>query len=239
GGFTGWMLLNYKKPVQVSSTLGGYHANNAVDENIKTYWSAKSGNKGEWLQSDLGAVSTVNAIQVNYADQDGELMGKVPGIYHQYIITASNDGKTWSTVVDKSANKKDVPHDYIELSKPITARYLRITNHHMPTGKFALSGFRVFGKASGNAPDTVKHFIGLRGDSERRNCWFKWQVSADATGYNLYVGTEPDKLYNSVMLYGVNEYYFTAMDKDRPYYFQIEAFNESGIGKRTQVIRIE
>ncbi|MET0242806.1 MAG: family 43 glycosylhydrolase, partial [Flavitalea sp.] len=58
--FTGWMLLNYNKPVSVSGTLGGFAANNAVDENIKTYWSAKSGNKGEWLQSDLGVVSTVN-----------------------------------------------------------------------------------------------------------------------------------------------------------------------------------
>ena len=38
--FTGWMLLNYNKPVQVSSTLGSYHPNNAVDELMKTYWSA-------------------------------------------------------------------------------------------------------------------------------------------------------------------------------------------------------
>ena len=30
--FTGWMLLNYNKPVMVSSTLGGYLPNNAVDE---------------------------------------------------------------------------------------------------------------------------------------------------------------------------------------------------------------
>ena len=72
GAFTGWMLLNYKKPVRVSSTLGGYHANYAVDENIKTYWSAASGNKGEWIQTDLGNVSTVNAIQINYADQDAD-----------------------------------------------------------------------------------------------------------------------------------------------------------------------
>ena len=36
----GWMLLNYKKPVIVSSTLGSFYSNNAVDESIKTYWSA-------------------------------------------------------------------------------------------------------------------------------------------------------------------------------------------------------
>ncbi|HEX9739586.1 MAG TPA: family 43 glycosylhydrolase, partial [Ignavibacteriaceae bacterium] len=49
--FTGWMLLNYNKPVKVSSTFGGYQPNFAVDENIKTYWSAASGEKGEWFQS--------------------------------------------------------------------------------------------------------------------------------------------------------------------------------------------
>ncbi|HET9431053.1 MAG TPA: family 43 glycosylhydrolase, partial [Chitinophagaceae bacterium] len=68
--FTGWMLLNYNKPVQTSSTLGGFHPNNAVDELIKTYWSAETANKGEWIQSDLGKLSTVNAVQINYADQD-------------------------------------------------------------------------------------------------------------------------------------------------------------------------
>ncbi len=45
--FTGWMLLNYNKPVQVSSSLGTYYANNLVDEDIKTYWSAKTADKGE------------------------------------------------------------------------------------------------------------------------------------------------------------------------------------------------
>jgi len=29
------------------------------------------------------------------------------------------------------------------------------------------------------------------------------------------------------------------MEKDQPYYFQIEAFNESGIGKRTEVIKVD
>jgi hypothetical protein len=50
--------------------------NLAVDEDIKTYWSAKTGNAGEWFQTDLGDVSTVNAIQINYADQDAEFLGK-------------------------------------------------------------------------------------------------------------------------------------------------------------------
>jgi xylan 1,4-beta-xylosidase len=239
--FTGWMLLNYNKPVVVSSTLGAFTANNAVDESIKTYWSAASENKGEWLQSDLGAVSTVRAIQINYADQDVDtsFLGKIPNLYHQYKIYASNDEKNWKVIVDKSANKKDVPHDYVELPQPIETRYLKIENIHMPSGKFALSGFRVFGNGHGSKPDTVKNFIALRGETDRRNVWLKWQVNNNATGYTIYFGEAPGKLYNSVMVYGSNEYYLKACEKDRPYYFQIEAFNENGISNRTQVIKTE
>ena len=239
--FTGWMLLNYNKSVVASSTFGGYKPNYAVDENIKTYWSAATGNKGEWFQSDLGDVSTVRAIQINYADQDVDtsFLGKIPDLYYQYKIYASNDGTNWKVIVDKSANKKDVPHDYVELLKPVQARYLKIENLHMPTGKFALSGFRVFGNGNGSKPDTVKNFIILRGDSERRNAWLKWQWNDNATGYTIYFGEAPNKLYNNVMLYGANEYYLKALEKDKPYYFQIEAFNENGISERTQVMKAE
>jgi hypothetical protein len=237
--FTGWMLLNYNKPVQVSSIYGGYSPNKAVDEDIKTYWCAASANKGEWLQSDLGEVSTVHAIQINYADQDATIMGKQPGLYHQYKLYSSTDGKSWQVLTDKSRNQTDVPHDYIALSKPVQARYIKLENIHMPTGKFAISGLRVFGYGKGQTPDTVKEFIALRGESERRNAWLKWKTVDNATGYTIYSGIAPDKLYTSVMVYGANEYYFRAMDKDKPYYFCIEAFNENGIGKRTAVIKAE
>ncbi len=237
--FAGWMLLNYNKPVQVSSTLGGFTANKAVDEDIKTYWSAATADKGEWIQTDLGVVSTVNAIQINYADQDATFMGKQLDIFHQYKLYASTDGKNWKTVIDKSRNRTDVPHEYLELPIPVKARFIRLENIHMPTGKFAISGLRVFGRGAGDVPAAVSDFIVLRGDSERRNAWLKWRVNGSATGYTVYAGTAPDKLYTSVSLYGVNEYYFNAMEKDKPYYFQIEAFNENGIGQRTPVIKAE
>ncbi|WP_315819458.1 discoidin domain-containing protein [Paraflavitalea speifideaquila] len=107
GLFRGWMLLNYNKPVTVSSTLGSYYPNYAVDENIKTYWSAATANKGEWIQTDLGNLSTVNAIQINYADQDVSFpkemdtifLGKTLGLCHQYKLYHSPDGKNgncWS-----------------------------------------------------------------------------------------------------------------------------------------------
>lgn len=243
GLFSGWMLLNYNKPVQVSSTLGGFQPNYAVDEDMKTYWSAKTGEKGEWFQTDLGEISTINAIQINYADQDATFEGKSLNVFHQYRILASTDGKKWSVAVDKSTNKTDVPHDYIELSKPIEARYLKLENIHMPTGKFALSGFRVFGKGKGKSPEKVQNFMVLRADKskfgERRSSWIRWQQNDQADGYVIYFGKAADKLYGSIMVYGKNDYFFTGMDRTDAYYFQIEAFNNNGISERTAVIKVE
>ncbi len=243
GLLAGCWLMNIQKPVQASSTLGGFQPNLAVDEDIKTYWSAKTGNAGEWYQTDLGDISTVNAIQINYADQDAEFLGKTLNKMHQYKIYASNDGKSWKTIVDKSKNQKDVPHDYIELETPVKARFLKMENLKMPTGKFALSGFRVFGKGTGEKPSAVENFVALRAEprknADRRSVWFKWKQNDLADGYVIYFGKSPDKLYGSIMVYGKNEYYFTGADKSDAYYFQIEAFNANGISERTSVMKSE
>lgn len=242
--FAGWMLLNYNKPVQVSSTLGGFQPNLAVDEDIKTYWSAKTANKGEYLITDLGEKSTINAIQINYADQDADIMGKPDTTTgHKYIIYTSDDNKNWKVAIDKSKSTKDVPHDYIELQKPLVAHYLKLENISMPTGKFAISGFRIFGKGSGEKPAEVKGFVPLRSGprvkGERRNVWFKWQQEPNADGYVIYFGKSADKLYGSIMVYGKTEYYFNGLDRSDAYYFQIEAFNNNGIGVKSEVVKSE
>jgi len=239
GGFCGWMLLNFNKPVAVSSTLGDYNANLAVDESIRTYWSAATGNPGEWIQTDLGHIATVNAIQINYADQDAIFLGKQTDIYHQYKLYASDDGKKWRVLADKSNNRKDVPHDYIELEHPVNTRYIRMENIHMPSGKFAISGLRVFGNGNGEKPGTVKDFIVLRTEKDKRSAWIKWRTVDNAYGYNIYFGTAPDKLYNSVLVLAANDYWFKVMDREKPYYFSIEAINENGISPRTNVIKVD
>jgi hypothetical protein len=235
--FTGWMLLNFNKPVMVSSTYGSYYSNFAVDEDIKTYWSAETGNPGEWIQSDLGTISTVMAIQINYADQDAEFLGKSTGVYHQYRILESKDGKKWNILVDKSKNMADVPHDYIELSRPVQTRYLKLENLHMPTGRFSISGFRVFGQGTGQAPSSVTGFTVLRTEKDKRSAWIKWNRVDNAYAYNIYIGIAPDKLYNCIMVYNANEYWLKTMDKEKLYYFAIEAINENGIGEKSHIIK--
>lgn len=238
--FTGWMLLNYKKPVQVSSTLGSqYNANNAVDESIKTYWSAATGNKGEWIQTDLGQTSTINAVQINYADQDVSFLGKTLNEQHQYLLYYSLDGKKWNVLIDKSSNKKDVPHDYIELEKPIQARYIKLENIHVPSGKFAISGLRVFGNGSGTKPEPVKDFYVLRTEKDKRSAWLKWSPVDNAYAYNIYFGTDPDKLYNSIMVHDSNDYYYKGMDSKKTYYYKIEAINENGVSLSSKIVKAE
>jgi xylan 1,4-beta-xylosidase len=241
--FTGWMLLNYNKPVQVSSTLGGYLPNNAVDELTKTYWSAATANKGEWIQTDLGNLSTVNAVQINYADQDvaATHLGKINDgeQYHQYKLFYSVDGKKWNLVIDKSESKTDVPHDYVELSKPVQARFIKLENIHMPTGKFAISGLRVFGNGNGAKPDAVEGFIVLRTEKDKRSAFIKWKPVDNAFAYNIYYGTHPDKLYTCIMVHSNNEYWMKAMDSQKGYYYCIEAVNENGVSERSKTIKVE
>jgi len=239
--FTGWMLLNFNKPVQVSSTLGGFVPNNAVDELAKTYWSAATSNKGEFIQTDLGNISTVHAVQINYADQDVESnrLGKWNDQYHQYKIYASHEGKKWTLLVDKSKNKTDVPHDYVELEKPVQARFIKLENIHMATGKFAISGLRIFGNGNGAKPSSVEGFIVLRTEKDKRSAFIKWKPVDNAFAYNIYYGTAPDKLYTSIMIHSNNEYWMKTMDKMKAYYFSIESINENGVSERTKVIKVE
>lgn len=237
--FTGWMLLNYAKPVLVSSTLGGFHANFAVDEDLKTYWSAATGDAGEWLMSDLGDVMNIHAVQINYADQDATLMGKVQGLSHRYRITVSDDAANWRLLIDKSESDRDTPHDYVELPEAQSARFVRLENVSVPTGRFAISGLRVFGKGSGTAPAPVQRFVALRGDAERRNAWLKWQAVPDAIGYVIRSGVDVNKLYTSVMVYTATEYYDRSLSRDTHYYYQIEAFNEHGISARSEIVRAD
>jgi predicted MPP superfamily phosphohydrolase len=154
-------------------------------------------------------------------------------------LHSSTDGKKWSVLIDKSKNKTDVPHDYIALEKPVQARYIKLENIHMPTGKFAISGLRVFGNGNGRKPDSVKTFVVLRTEKDKRSAYIKWSPVDNAYAYNIYYGTEPDKLYNCFMVYSNNEYWFKAMDLKKPYYFTIEAINENGVSAKTKILKVD
>ncbi len=228
-----WMLLSYNKPVEVSSSLPNHPKENITGEEIKKYWSAETSNKGEWLTVDLLNQCKVNAIQINYAEEGtsilGNKIGRADSIYYQYLLEYSNDMKSWKTLVDKTSNKTDVPHDYIELSIPITAKYIRLTNYHVPDGKFAISGLRIFGKGTGVVPQTVSNFTVARDTADKRNVTINWKKQSNVVGYNIRYGTAPNKLYENYQVLNTDSLTIHSLDKMQQYFFTIDAFNENGI----------
>ncbi len=238
GKFAGWMLLSYKKPVQVSSFLKDYPAANLTDENVKTFWVAEKSDSTQWIQIDLQKASEVYAVQVNYNDYHSNLYGRIPDMHHRYSIEGSLDGKAWNLLVDRSASFKDVPNDYVELAKPETARFIRYKNIHVPTPYLSISDIRIFGLGKGKIPAEVKKFS-VKRETDSRNATISWDLLPDCQGYNVLWGIAPDKLYSSWMVYDKNSLQMRNLDKDQVYYFSIEAFNENGISKRTKAIEIK
>ena len=108
----------------------------------------------------------------------------------------------------------------------------------MPTGKFAISGLRIFGNGNGTLPNDVQDFIVLRTEKDKRSAFIKWKPVDNAYAYNIYYGTNPEKMYTSIMVHSNNEYWLKTMDALKPYYFAIEAINENGTGKRTNPVRV-
>lgn len=235
GEFTGWMLLSYKKPVKVSSSLENYRGENITDENIKTFWVAESNDDRQWLEIDLEKPGKVYAIQVNYNDYKSDMYGRIPNLYHRYLIEGSADGRTWVPLVDRHDNYRDVPNDYVELSNPHTVRYIRYTNIHVPTPYLSISGLRVFGTGQGKAPASVKNLTVIR-HTDRRDATITWKKQAGVQGYNVYWGIAPDKLYNSWMVYDNNYLELKSLSSGQPYYFSVEAFNENGVSVKSRAV---
>lgn len=109
----------------------------------------------------------------------------------------------------------------------------------MPTGKFAISGLRIFGKGNGAPPKEVRDFIVLRTPKDKRSAYIKWRPADDAYAYNIYYGIAPHKQYNCIMVHANNEYWMKAMDAQKPYYYSIEAINENGVSKRSEAIKVD
>lgn len=259
---TGWMLLSYKKPLTVSTSLtqqqrvstgdepvieemqttknakGEFISEVLNDENAKTFWVAKANNDKQWVKVDLGGINNIFALQINYHDYKSGIYERRDDLFHRYTIDVSDDGATWRRVIDKSRNYSDVPNEYVQMETPVKARYVRYNHVHAPTPYFALSEFRIFGLGEGDKPQKVKNFRVER-QTDRRDAKLSWNKVENATGYNVYWGISSDKLYHSWLLYGDTELGMRCFDKNTTYYFSIEAFNENGISEKSEILKIE
>jgi hypothetical protein len=180
----------------------------------------------------------VYAIQINYSDFQSDMYGKIPGLYHQYIIEASPDGQNWDMLIDRSTNARDVPNDYVELQTPQKTRFIRYKNIHVPTPYLSISDIRVFGTGNKKPPKIVKG-LSVDRNLDRRKASINWTSVKDAQGYNLLWGIAPDKLYSSWLVYGENSLELKSLNTDQGYYFAIETFNENGISGRSEIMHVK
>ena len=225
----GWMLLSYGKRAKASSSRDGLPPENAFDEDIRTYWSARTADAGEWLSVDLGKRCRIDAVQVNFAEHESTALAGTAGLYHQYRLESSVDGKTWETLADRTGNRKDVPHDYIQLPAPATAQHVRITNVHMPGGgPFSIRDLRIFGSGGSVRPARAPRFEAHRDASDARNAVVRWEILPDAEGYIVRYGTAPGKLYHNLEIRGQKEIVLHDLNTDAGYSFAVDAFNDSG-----------
>ncbi len=236
--FTGWMLLSYKKPATASSTLDTMNVSKVTDENPRTFWVAKENKEGESVTIDLQKEQEVKALQINYTDYMSNIYdGFDPKIYTQFRIFHSADGKKWEKLFDNTNEKKDRPNAYIELEQPVKTRFIKYEHVYVASPQLAISDIRIFGNGFGKPPKTPSKFTARRGD-DTRDAFVSWEKVPGAVGYNILWGIGKDKLYQTYQVFGdqTNALEVRALNKGVDYYFAIEAFNENGVSKASEVI---
>jgi hypothetical protein len=240
--FAGWMLLSYKKPAQASSTKDTFNVANITDENPRTFWVAKEHTPGEWVSIDLQKNCEVNALQINYTDYKSNIYDNdTTRVYTQFKIYHSSNGKQWERIVDLTKEKKrDRPNAYIELEHPVKTRYIKYEHVYVGSPNLAISDIRIFGRGNGNQPKTPAKFE-VRRDRDPRNAFVTWKKVPGAVGYNILWGIKRDKLYQTYQVF--NDQAATlevrALSKGVDYYFTIEAFNENGVSKVSEVLFVK
>ena len=243
-----WNLLSYGKALDASSTYGSFSADKAFDENIRTWWSAQTGDANEWISADLGSISAIAAVQINFADQDISTVSSGRNNYFRYcyLLEFSVDGVNWYEAVNNSyavgePNKaQDTSHDYFEFDQSrgqIAARYIRLTNKgRVPAnGKFAVSGLRVFGTNGSQAPGSVAGLSVSRPASNERSATVSWSAAARAEGYMVLWGEKGSNLPLHYQVIGATQCTINALNMGVDYEFAVFAYNAGGIGRRSGV----
>lgn len=227
----GWMLLSLNAKCKASSSLDEARGpENAFDEDVRTAWAAATGNKGEFLEADLGKLCRIDAIQVNFAEVDSKAHGRLDDAC-RFRIEASENGSNWFSLVDMRDNEKDAPHQYFQLDRPVRARFVKIVCESVPGGaKFSLSGLRIFGNGLGAVPERVESVSAKRLES-RRAMKVEWTPVSNADFYVVRFGIAPDRLTRNVQVYGKSSVLIPGLNREPEYYAAVDAVNDSGITK--------
>ena len=191
------------------------------------------------MKIDLQNTYDVKALQVNFTDYKSDVYdSNEPRVYTQFRFYASMDGTKWDLISDNTNEPhRDRPNAYVELPKPLKARYIKYENVHVPMRNLAVSDIRIFGNGSGKSPEIPKK-VTVKRQTDTRNADISWEKSTKVVGYNILWGIAPDKLYQTYQVWGdaPNALELRALTVGQKYFCSIEAFNENGVSGRSEVI---
>lgn len=232
-----WMLLSYGKPMTSSTALRGHAAFCAVDEEARSYWVAETNTDEEWMMLNLINVSSVHAIQINFAEYGAKQKGFAPDVYQSYELYASMEGLEWTRIADYSTKRTDTPHDYIEFEEPFQARYIKFKNvAYTVSDHLSVRDFRVFGKGMGNKPAAVNDFTVVRSETDPCKVTLSWDEVPEVQGYLVRYGISKDKLHANFQVLYDTTLEIGSLNKGVTYYFTIDAYNENGV-TRTELVK--
>ena len=223
-----WTLISGEAEAEGSTSA--YPENSAIDDDLNTFWAARTGKRGEWLSLDLGSECTVNALQIYFSGN--KLTPNVSDSVkaYQYLVEYSTNRKEWKKLVDQTKNTSYQPTVYHELKNPVEARYLKVTNYNVPAGAFAIAQLRVYGQGSHRKPKKVNDFKMIRDSRDLQSVKLFWKKQPNTTGFNIRYGIDKDKLYHSYQAPAkTTKITIHCPDKNKAYWFQIDAFNENGV----------
>ena len=235
---TGWMVLSDGARATASSALADHPASKGADEDVQTWWSARTGAPDEWLALDLGAAATLRAVQVNLAEQGTTARADSVVSAARYVVESSVDGRRWHTLIDRHAATRDAPHAYVELATPVRARWVRITNVRAAAGgTFSVRDLRLFGLADGAPPTPVASVVVRRDASDDRSATIAWPRSPGARRYVVRFGLSPDALYGSIEVGDVTTLTTHALNRGVPYWFTVDAVGPTGVARGPAAVR--
>ncbi|WP_034263042.1 discoidin domain-containing protein [Actinospica robiniae] len=131
-------LLSQGKPTTASSLEGaGYPASAATDGSTTTRWSSAFSDP-QWLQVDLGSVSTISQVVLNWESAYATA----------FQIQTSNDAATWTTIYSTTTGTGGTQ----TLNVTGSGRYVRMYGTARATGYgYSLWEFQVYGGSGGGS----------------------------------------------------------------------------------------
>ena len=235
-----WSLYSFEKPVRASSFLDRDHRPElALNENNSTWWSAKTGDPGEWIETDLGDIYDILGVQINFADQDIDNVEGYNCGSHRYVLEGSEDGKTYSMILDRRDCTNALCNEYVQLDSPSKARYVRLTSTDKTPagGRLAISGLRLFGENHGSRPSKAPDFRVIRA-KDGRDAFIAWDALDDAQGYYVMLGVNPNEMHTYYQVTGKSGTRVGTLNLGVDYYITVHSFNEGGITYNSRIEKI-